>query len=216
MNKIIIICLTAALLAIFPAGCAKADSDTASSSASSTVEDSSEAPSDAPSEEPEASSGAEASSDAEANPEVSVDKILTAIAAAYGDDYPPNGEIPPEVLESEFGLTPDLYVAAKGEMAMISAHNDRVVVAQAAPGKADALEKALNDARQRKIDDTLQYPANIAKTNAAKVVRNGDYVAFLLVGVPNDNVDATPEESIDYAEAQVQMAVDAFNGVFAA
>lgn len=157
----------------------------------------------------------EAGSINDGNANVSIDKILMAIEAAYGDQYPANTEIPSEILESEFGLSPRLYEEVKGEMAMISAHNDRVVVAQAAPGKADELEQALLDARRRMVEDSLQYPANIPKTNAAKVARNGDYVAFLLIGVPNETIeDIESEQARQYAEEQVQIAVQAFHGVF--
>lgn len=151
---------------------------------------------------------------AEQDTAVSVDDILAAIQAAYGDAYPPDGEIPEEILQSEFGLSPEMVEEAKGVMAMVSVNNDRVVVVKAKPGQADAVEQALLDARQVKIDDTMQYPMNIAKTNAAQVVRNGDFVAFLLVGVNKEFADPEGAEAQQYAEEQVQLAVDAFNGVF--
>lgn len=201
MKKIVLAVLTAAILTAALTGCNRGNTNS-----SSAAESSSEPPAQS-SEAPEAS--------AQTDGHISVDSILDAIAGAYGENYPGNADIPPEVLDAELGLSPDLYTEAKGRMAMISVHNDRVVVARAAEGKADDLENAFNNARQKMIDDSMQYPANIAKTNAAKVVRNGDYVAFLLVGVPRDAGDVTEAEDKAYAESEVQKAVDAFNGVFA-
>lgn len=147
---------------------------------------------------------------------ISVDHILMAIEAAYGDEYPPNGEIPAEQLEEVFGLTADMYVDAKGVTPMISTFNDRVVVVQAAPGKEEEVAAALEETRRRMIGDTMQYPMNIPKTNAAKVVSNGDFVAFLLVGRLDDSIeDAESAEAKQHAEDEVQIAVDAFNSVFA-
>lgn len=146
----------------------------------------------------------------------SVEDILDSIRSNFGDEYPPNGEIPAEMLEAEFGLTPDLYEEALGEMSMISAHNDRVVVAKAKPDQADEVERVLEEARQRKIEDTLQYPANVPKTNASKVVRHGDYVAFLLVGVPLENPEVTEAELREHAESETKRAVEGFESAFIA
>lgn len=147
--------------------------------------------------------------------EVSVDHILMAIEAAYGENYPANGELPEDLLETQFNLSPAMYVDAKGAQAMISVNNDQVVVVQAVPGKGDEVEAALNQAREEKLADTLQYPANTPKINASKVLRHDDFVAFLLIGIPNDGIeDVQSAEAKEYAEQQVQIAVDAFHSVF--
>lgn len=52
----------------------------------------------------------------------------------------------------------------------------------------------MNEAREKKINDSMMYPVNAAKINAAKVVRRGDYVAFILLGKIDENVDA-PEKN---------------------
>lgn len=148
------------------------------------------------------------------NSDVTVDDILNAIKAAYGEDYLPNMEITPDFLEAEFGLTPDMYEAVKAEQPMMSTHADRVVIVKAAQGRADDVEAALNTARENKINDTLQYPMNLPKINAAKVVRNGDFVCFLLLGSTNNNMDASSEEAKQFAENEVEKAVNAFNNLF--
>lgn len=219
VTSYIFVCL---LVGAMLAGCGNSTSNPSASAAETSGASSliSESSTPVGSESSVAESSAEsepASSDA-VNNEVSIDDLLMAIEATYGDAYPAKMAIPAEVLETEFGLTPDLYTEAKGGMAAMSVHNDRVVIAKAAPDKADALEQAFKDARQRKIDSMLEYPANMMKTNAAKVVRHGDYVAFLMVGVPNPDQNVTNDSPAakEYAEAQVQKAVDAFNSVFVA
>lgn len=145
---------------------------------------------------------------------VTVAKIMEAIREAYGDKYLPNMEIPSEFLEAEFGLTSDMYEEVMGEQPMIGTHADRVVVVKAAAGKADAVETAFKTTRETKINDTLQYPMNIAKINAAQVVRNGDFVAFLLVGALNEDQEPSEEDAREFAEAEVAKAVEAFNQFF--
>lgn len=158
---------------------------------------------------------------------VTLEEIHTAVKEAYGENYLPNMEIPAEMLEAEFGLTKDLYTEVKAEQPMISTHADRVVIVKAAEGKADAVEKALVEAREKKVNDTMQYPMNLAKIAATKVLRNGDYVAFLLVGaiyeaeeVTEDDAkeigenEVTEEDAKEFAEKEVEKAVEAFNNLF--
>ena len=141
-------------------------------------------------------------------------KILDAIKAAYGDDYAPNTEIPEELLKDMYGLDPDSYTEAVGEMPMISTNVDTVIIVKAASGKAGDVQAALNAYRDYLINESLQYPMNVAKVNATKVVANGDYVAFLLLGAMDDRDDASDSERAEFAEEQVKKGVDAFNGYF--
>lgn len=146
--------------------------------------------------------------------ELTVDDILNAIKAVYGENYLPNMEMNSEFLELEFGLTSDMYEAVKAEQPMIGTHADRVVIVKAAEGRADDVEAALITAKDNKINDTFQYPMNLPKINATKIVRNGDFVCFLMVGAINENMDATEEEAKLFAENEVEKAVDAFHKLF--
>ena len=141
-------------------------------------------------------------------------KILDAIKAAYGDDYAPNTEIPEELLKDMYGLDPDTYTEVAGEMPMISTNVDTVIIVKAASGKAGDVQAALNAYRDYLINESLQYPMNVAKVNATKVVANGDYVAFLLLGAMDERDDASDSERAEFAEEQVKKGVDAFNGYF--
>ncbi|MGB4587963.1 MAG: hypothetical protein WBI17_01850, partial [Clostridiaceae bacterium] len=60
----------------------------------------------------------------------------------------------------------------------------------------------------------MQYPMNLAKINSLKVVRQGDFVAFLLVGAINENMDANEEDAKKFAENEVEKGVNAFNDLF--
>lgn len=145
---------------------------------------------------------------------VTLEEIHTAVKEAYGENYLPNMEIPADILEAEFGLTKDLYAEVKAEQPMISTHVDRVVIVKAAEGKADAVEEALVEAREKKVNDTMQYPMNLAKIAASKVLRNGDYVAFLMVGAINDAAEVTEEDAKEFAENEAEKGVEAFNNLF--
>lgn len=205
MKKISMILLTMVLAVAFITGCFKDDTKTPSDNnvADNKVEDENDNP--APTE---------TDSDSTNNSDITVDDILNAIKASYGEDYLPNMEIDSELLELEFGLTPDMYEEVKAEHPMIGTHADRVVIVKAVEGRADDVEAALIAAKENKINDTFQYPMNLPKINAAKIVRNEDFVCFLLVGAINENMDANEEEAKQFAENEVQKGVNAFYDLF--
>lgn len=137
-------------------------------------------------------------------------KILNNIREAYGDNYLPSMSIDNDTYESMFGISADLYSEAAGDMMMISTYPDTVMIFKAADGKFDDLLAAVNAYKDTVMANTMQYPINIEKVNATKVVTKDDYVAFLLVGA----IDESDEPSPEFAQEQVQIAVDAFNASF--
>ena len=60
----------------------------------------------------------------------------------------------------------------------------------------------------------MQYPMNLPKINASQVVQNGDYVAFIMLGAINDDMDASEDDQAKFAEEQEKIGVDAFNKYF--
>ena len=150
----------------------------------------------------------------EAAVNVDLNEVMTKIREAYGENYLPNAAIDNQTLQDMFGLDLTLIEEAVAEMPMIGFHPDRVIVIKAVEGKGEDVEAQLTALRTTLVDDSFQYHANIAKTEASQVVRHGDYVAFLLVGAPNDNMDASEEEQLKFAQEETQKAVDAFNSFF--
>lgn len=159
------------------------------------------------------SSGA-ASSQVPSGKDIKVKDIQAAIQKAYGEDYLPNTEMDQEMFKNEFQVDDSFVEEAYAEMPMIGMHPDRVVIIKAKEGKGADVEKALNTVKDKLIQDSVQYPMNIAKVNAAQVVRNGDYVVFLLVGAINEDIDASEEDALAFAKKEVQKGVDAVNALF--
>lgn len=146
--------------------------------------------------------------------EVEVSDILAKIQEAYGENYLPDTEVDEAMLGQLFNLDMSLVEAYVAEMPMISNHPDRVVVIKAKEGKGSEVEEQLTAARKILVEDSFQYPANMPKVQSSQVVRNGDYVAFLLVGAINENLDASEEDQLAFAQEETQKAVDAFESFF--
>ena len=217
MKKFLVMAIIAAMLTATLSGCTQSGSEEATTTEATTTLGEEVTTEDTSAEDTDEVTG-EATDDTDASDDTAADskskEILNAIKAVYGEDYVPNMEIDSETLNMLLNITSDQYVSFAAEMPMISAHVDTVIIIEAADGQVDAIEEALNAYRQAKVDDTMQYPSNIARINASKVVKKDNFVAFLMVGKINENMDATEAEAAEYEEAEVQKAVDAFNAAF--
>lgn len=217
MKKILCVIAVAAMLAAM-AGCSDnsqgtGETTTAGTSAAgetTTVQTSQATESSSTETVPETTTG-----DSENSTDSSVGKIADAIKTAYGDNYIPSMDAPEEFMTGTVGLEADSYTEYFAQTPMISAHADTLIIVKAASGKTDEVKSKLEQYRDVLVNDTMQYPMNIAKINASKVVANGDYVAFILLGAIDEREDISEEEQAKFAEEQVAIGVDAFNAYFA-
>ena len=141
-------------------------------------------------------------------------QLRDAIAKAYGENYLPKVEIEPDVLQSEFGLTPDMYDECVAEAPMIGFHPDRLVIVKAKQGKEQEVKRALENALTVMKEELMQYPMNEAKVNAARVLDNSGYYCFMLLGKADD-VSENDDEAARFAEQQMEIGVKAFESFFA-
>lgn len=142
------------------------------------------------------------------------DSVLEAIRTAYGDSYLSNTPITAEMLKDTFGLTDKMYDDIATEMPMIGVHPDRLIVVKAKDGMADDVKAALETARESLVNAETMYPMNIAKVNSSQIVTNGNFVAYILAGAPDDREDASEDEMLTFAKEQTKIGVDAFNNCF--
>ena len=206
MKKLTVFLITAAFLASMLTACSNDNGGSqgeADGSGTTSAADTSEAGG--------GETSADEGSDAE---EGATEKILQQIKDAYGENYLPNAPIDSEILESIYGISPDMYVEYVGESPMISVYVDTVLIVKAASGKQGDVKSALEAYRTSQIEQSMMYPMNVAKVNASKVETEGDYVAFLMVGQIDEREDATDDDRAAFAEEQVKIAVDVFHNYF--
>ncbi len=152
--------------------------------------------------------------DEEKTYDYTAEQVLDAIKEAYGESYLPDADMNEQEYTETYGLNMDDVAEIKAEMAMISFHPDRVVVVKANEGKGEEVEKALTAARDNLVENGMWYPANLAKVEASQVLRNGDYVVFMMLGAVDENLDATEEQAAEFAKEQAEIGANAFNSLF--
>lgn len=145
--------------------------------------------------------------------EVDVATIKQAVVDVLGENYWPNTEMSPEFLE-DFGLTEDMYLSFLGEMPLISANVDTLIVIQAKPESVEDVETVLNNYRENLVNDTMQYPANVGKIQASRIATFGNYVCFVQLGADVTGIlEAGEEAVIKHCQEQNELALEAIGKV---
>ncbi len=145
--------------------------------------------------------------------DVALKDLHEAVKAAYGENYLPNMAIEEAQLTDVYGVKAEDVEEFLGEAPMISAHVDTFLAVKAKAGRGEEVEKALTQYRDYVAENAMMYPMNMAKVQAAKVIRQGDYVFYLMLGAIDDRLDASEEEQLTFAQQEVQRAVDAIEGL---
>lgn len=144
---------------------------------------------------------------------VTLDEVVKTIKNTYGDGYLPNMTLDADLFQDKTGITSDLYSEFFAEVPMISTNVDSLFIVHATNGNVDKVSELLNAYRENLINDSFQYPMNIPKIQASTVLTKNDYVIFLMVGTPNDNLE-TEEEMSRHFLAETDKGINAINQLF--
>ena len=121
--------------------------------------------------------------------DVSAADIGKAVADEFGDEYIPDMDIPADYLDSTYGIKPDWYDDFYGQVPMIGVNIDTFIAVKAKADKVSDVEKALNDYADYYKNDAQKYPKDLAKVDACRVYTKGNYVFFIMLGYPTDEVE---------------------------
>ena len=145
---------------------------------------------------------------------VDIKEVHEAVKESLDEDYYPNMELTLEEIQTLTGIKEEDMESYIAERPMISANVDTFIAIKAKEGKADVVEGGLEKYRKFLVEESMQYPMNMAKVNAAEVVRYGDYIFFLMLGKFDDRLDATEEQALEFAKGQVQSVKEIIDGFF--
>lgn len=135
--------------------------------------------------------------------DISTQEAAQAAIEELGEAYWPDMDIPQEVLESQYGLAPELYEEYFGQSPMISVNVDTLLIVKAKEGQEEKVQEALEAFRDYNINEALQYPMNLGKVQAAKVETYGRYVCFVQLGGDTESAIAQGDGGEEEQEAAV-------------
>lgn len=214
MKKFLAIIIASALLASALTACSGNENDNGGTTTSaSDTSDTSDTPAESTEDTSDSSDGGE-NGDNPSDSDGEAAKILDAIREAYGENYLPSMPVEKEYLVSAIGLEEGSFTDFAGELPMISAHADMAIIVKAADGKAADVKEKLEAYKKYRMEESMEYPMNMPKINASKVLENGDYLGYIILGAFGDE-EADESTQADFAEEQIKIGVDAFNNYFA-
>ena len=138
-----------------------------------------------------------------------LDKVVLAIKEAYGENYYPSMAMDAALLEEIVKVKAEDVVEFFAEGPMMSFQVDTLIVIVAKDGKVEDVKNALEDYKYYLEHDAFNYPMNMPKVNASQVIVKGNIVAFVMLGKADERSEASEAEYASYAQAQVQLGVDA-------
>lgn len=141
-----------------------------------------------------------------------LDDILSAVKKAYGEDYKPQTSMSKESLAEIVGLKSNLYDAVVAEVPMLSFNVDTFIAVDPAKGKINEVRQALEKYKKYLEEDAHQYPMNMPKVKASKVVIVGDYVFFIMLGKTN-STEEDEGKLLSFYHKQNAIAIEAIKKV---
>jgi hypothetical protein len=99
------------------------------------------------------------------------DKAVEAVKAEYGEDYIPSAEINLQQLEEVYKINKDWIKKSYAEGPMMSLNTDMFVAIMATDGNVDKVEQALLTTKNTLINESFQYPMNMAKVKSTQVYK---------------------------------------------
>ena len=154
------------------------------------------------------------SGDGAAGKDVDIKEVHSAVKEEYGEDYIPSMELSLDELVQRTNIVKENVEDFIAESPMMSTHIDEFIAVKAVEGKGDEVGETLEAYRDYLNENALQYPMNMEKVKAAKVIKHGDYVFFTMLGKFDESDDPTPEEALDFAESENKRAEDVIEGFF--
>ena len=137
-----------------------------------------------------------------------VDAVVDAIKDVYGEDYAPNAAITKEQLEEVYGIdmnNVEYFVAEGPEFSMST---DMLIVLLAKDGKIAEVKQDLEAYHDYLVNESFQYPMNMARVEASQVVVKENVVFLVVLGKFDDRENVSEEEALEFAQEQIQIAID--------
>ncbi len=143
----------------------------------------------------------------------STDEIEQAIANALGENYLATEPFDRETLLTYFdGLDGDKIDSFTAKIAMMSMHNDIVVILKTKDGYADEAVNYFNAYYANRVTNGRDYPMNLPKLLAARIFKCDDYVMYLIAGGYYDG--ESEEEAAQFTINEYKKIDDAIASIF--
>lgn len=137
--------------------------------------------------------------------------MVNAVRDHFGENYNPNSPISEQQLSEMYGFDLDWMHDFYAEGPAFTMAVDMFIGISAKEGHIDDVEAALLAYQDYLINDSFQYPMNMAKVQASQVHIVGNYGFLILL---SDHIEDEEVDAVEHFKAINQEAIDIINGVF--
>ena len=139
---------------------------------------------------------------------VTLAQLKDSVKELMGDQYWPEIDLTKEELEQKTGITEDMYVYFLAEKQVMDAHIDTMIIIHAKEAQVGAIEAALEQYREKLIEENRSYPQNLCKAQASRMETIENYVCFVQLGADTTVVaDQGEDKVIAYCQEENERAL---------
>ena len=141
--------------------------------------------------------------------------VHESVKEVYGEAYPQSMPMEAAAFYEMLALDETLVKEFIADFPMMNVKVDTFIAVEATEGNAEAVEKSLNDYRDKFIKDKIEFPYladHLPKAQGSQVIRIDDYVFFVMIGNVTEigNVDVDLNQK---AKDETQKGVDAIKEI---
>lgn len=140
---------------------------------------------------------------------VSMKTIRTAVVEILGENYWPDKQLTREELETETGITEEMYDDYLAEKQNIETDIDTMIIIKAKQEYLSEIETKLNDYRESMMIKYRDRPQELGKVEASRIEIIDTYICFVQLGADtNEAAEAGDEKVIALCQQENERAVD--------
>ena len=109
-------------------------------------------------------------------------ELKDCVRELLGDRYWPEVNLTKEELERQTGITEDMYVDFLAEKQIQDSHIDTMIIIHAKEAYVGTIEAALEQYREKMIEENRSYPQNLCKAEASRMETIENYICFVQLG----------------------------------
>ncbi len=139
----------------------------------------------------------------------SMNEIRGAIVEILGDNYWPDKQLTGKELETETGITADMYEDFLAEKQSIETDIDTMIIIKAKKDTIAEVETMLNEYREALMTKYKERPQELGKVEASRIETVDSYISFVQLGADtSDAAKAGDEQVIALCQQDNERAVD--------
>ncbi|MBD5454695.1 MAG: DUF4358 domain-containing protein [Lachnospiraceae bacterium] len=136
-------------------------------------------------------------------------KLRESVKEELGENYWPEVSLSEDELEAKTGITQDMYIEFLAEKPSLQANIDTMIIVHAKENYVGAVEQALEEYRDRLIEENKEYPQNHSKASASRMETIENYICFVQLGADTTVVANKGEKEIlAYCQEENERAID--------